>query len=80
MVWNRNANIEMAKLKYGMNVSNTYTGIGANDRRDVEITGKLLPGLDVFDIKEDEFTKVLTPEKTGKKVIKYQDDETDVWF
>jgi hypothetical protein len=78
MVWNRMANIEMAKLKYGMNVSNTYAGMG--ETRDVEITGKLLPGLDVIGIKEDEFTKVLTPEKTGKKVMKYQDDETDIWF
>lgn len=80
MVWNRNANAEMNKLKYGMNASNTYTGIGMGQTRDVEITGKVMPGLDVYNIKEDEFTKVMTPQKTGKKVMVSQDDETDIWF
>jgi len=78
MTWSRIANSEMAKLKYGINVSNTYAGMG--ETRDVEITGKTMPGLDVFNIKEDEFSKVLTPQKTGKKVMSYQDDETDIWL
>jgi len=79
-MWNRNANSEYEKLKYGMNKSNTYVGLGMNETRDVEITGKLTPGLDVINIKENEYSKITTPLKTGKRTMIRQDDETDVWF
>ena len=79
-MWNRQSNTEMAKLKYGMNKSNTYVGFGMGSTRDVEITGKITPDLGVFEIREDEYSKVTRPLKTGKRTMVREDDYTDIWY